>query len=198
MGLHRKQLDSDWLTDPRPLAGRLPRAFLDEVTGQIVCSSDRSLRRPLQLLSLPLSFSFGIYEGTYLLFDTSSFEGAFTSSSTVLVGLSEWTEEGRAWRIRSKAKRLERTDAQMDTDDTSDEEELAMSFLHQVGRCRAILPPDEQAASPSGRPILKAAEVVSSCLEKARRRHKELKEKLEEARTEADRRAAEVIANGNR
>ncbi|KDN39618.1 ribosomal protein S5 domain 2-like protein [Tilletiaria anomala UBC 951] len=176
---------------------RLPKATFHERTNRVICSDDPANSAPLPLLSLPFSSSFGIYEGAHLLSDPSSFEAAFTASSHIVVGLSEWTEEGSTW-ARAVASFENDSEAQdgaqhsMDTDEDFKGDEglnhLAITYLHQVGRCRALLPPDElQGPANREQPsaLLTPLQVITSCLAKAKRRYAELKGVLETARSEA-------------
>ncbi|KAI0355465.1 ribosomal protein S5 domain 2-like protein [Trametes cingulata] len=50
----------------------LPKATYNEETKRTICS--RKVREPLQIGRLPTSFSFGIFDGTHLLADPTSFE----------------------------------------------------------------------------------------------------------------------------
>ncbi|KAH9942593.1 ribosomal protein S5 domain 2-type protein [Amylocystis lapponica] len=51
---------------------RLPKATFDEETGRTTCS--RKTRLPLQISRLPASMSFGIFDGTHIVVDPTSFE----------------------------------------------------------------------------------------------------------------------------
>ncbi|KAI0774691.1 ribosomal protein S5 domain 2-type protein [Trametes elegans] len=65
---------------------RLPKATYYEVTKRTTCS--RKVQEPLQIGRLPTSFSFGIFDGTHLLADPTSFEEPLLDT-TVSVVLDE-------------------------------------------------------------------------------------------------------------
>ncbi|EIW61518.1 uncharacterized protein TRAVEDRAFT_35012 [Trametes versicolor FP-101664 SS1] len=50
----------------------LPKATYDEETKRTICS--RKVQEPLQIGRLPTSFSFGVFDGTHILADPTSFE----------------------------------------------------------------------------------------------------------------------------
>ena len=199
----QQHLHHSALTKHMPIpTARIPHATYDETKQPSVrCQkpTPSSPGAPLRLLSLPLTFSFSVYEGTHLLSDPSGFEGAFTSSSSTsvhgsaLVGLTQWTEEGKAWKQEWKELAAsmneegeEKADDEMEEDADSDEstredlEAVAIQYLHTVGRCRAILPPDEQKdAKLTG--LLTPAQLTHNCIAKARRRYTELRTILEKA-----------------
>ncbi len=151
--------------------GTLPATEIDAATGHVLCSPDASQRKPLRLLSLPLSFSFGVYEGAHLLSDPSSFEAAFTAGNNVAMALSTWTEEGLQWQA-------EQQDAAEKASSDSNNA-VQVHYLHQVGRCKAVLPADE--AQSDSAVVLNGASLLSNCFSKASSRYAELQTKLKEA-----------------
>lgn len=70
-------------------------------------------------------------------------------------------------------------------DDDAEREEsdaVAIQYLHTVGRCRAILPPDEQKDSNAKLTgLMTPAQLTHNCIAKARRRYAELRAILEKA-----------------
>ncbi|KAI1795008.1 ribosomal protein S5 domain 2-like protein [Ganoderma leucocontextum] len=62
---------------------RLPKARFDEDRQQTICS--RKTREPLALGRLPTSFSFGIFDGTHVLADSTSFEEPLLATSVSVV-----------------------------------------------------------------------------------------------------------------
>ncbi|KAM5542397.1 hypothetical protein V8D89_003856 [Ganoderma adspersum] len=61
----------------------LPKARYDEDRQQTICS--RKIREPLALGRLPTSFSFGIFDGTHVLADPTSFEEPLLDTSVSVV-----------------------------------------------------------------------------------------------------------------
>ncbi|KAI0650899.1 ribosomal protein S5 domain 2-type protein [Trametes meyenii] len=61
----------------------LPKATYNEETGRTVCS--RKAREPLQMGRLPTSFSFGIFDGSHLLADPTSFEEPLLDTNVSVV-----------------------------------------------------------------------------------------------------------------
>ncbi|EKM59904.1 uncharacterized protein PHACADRAFT_181840 [Phanerochaete carnosa HHB-10118-sp] len=51
---------------------RLPKATFDEDTGRVLCTRKEMI--PLQISRFPLSMSFGVFDGTHILTDPTSFE----------------------------------------------------------------------------------------------------------------------------
>ncbi|KAI0694371.1 ribosomal protein S5 domain 2-like protein [Cerioporus squamosus] len=62
---------------------RLPKATYDEDRHRTVCS--RKIREPLQIGRLPTSYSFGIFDGTYILADPTSFEEPLLDTTVSVV-----------------------------------------------------------------------------------------------------------------
>ncbi|RPD67466.1 ribosomal protein S5 domain 2-like protein [Lentinus tigrinus ALCF2SS1-7] len=62
---------------------KLPKARYDEVRQKTVCS--RKNREPLQIGRLPTSYSFGIFDGTHLLADPTSFEEPLLDTTVSVV-----------------------------------------------------------------------------------------------------------------
>ncbi|KAI0638638.1 ribosomal protein S5 domain 2-type protein [Trametes polyzona] len=61
----------------------LPKATYNEETKRTICS--RKVREPLQIGRLPTSFSFGIFDGTHLLADPTSFEEPLLDTTVSVV-----------------------------------------------------------------------------------------------------------------
>ncbi|GJE87506.1 ribosomal protein S5 domain 2-like protein [Phanerochaete sordida] len=62
---------------------RLPKATFDEDTGKVVCT--RKEKTPLQIGRFPLSVSFGIFDGTHVLTDPTSFEEPLLDTTFTVV-----------------------------------------------------------------------------------------------------------------
>ncbi|UZJ51794.1 hypothetical protein CBS101457_001114 [Exobasidium rhododendri] len=128
---------------------RLPLASFNEDTEQIVCSPDPSLSKSLTLTTCPISCSFGIVDGTYLLSDIDAFEASLVSSS-ITITLD-------ALRIPSK-------------DDD-------VVYVHSTGVCTALITSQEAihasvngSDEEGGRVRIKDEEVIAVCIVRARRR----------------------------
>ncbi|KAI0371452.1 ribosomal protein S5 domain 2-like protein [Pilatotrama ljubarskyi] len=61
----------------------LPKATYNEETKRTICS--RKIREPLQIGRLPTSFSFGIFDGTHILADPTSFEEPLLDTTVSVV-----------------------------------------------------------------------------------------------------------------
>jgi exosome complex component RRP43 len=130
---------------------RLPQAALDEETNQIICSPDPSKRHSLFLTACPLSCSFGVVEGTYLLSDPDAFESSLVTSTI---------------RITIEANRASEDD---------------IVNVHCTGVCSALISPIEAnqasvkgSSEEKGQVRVKDEDLIAVCIHRARRRCKDL------------------------
>lgn len=173
----------------RRLLARLPKAIYDDRSGRVVCSPHTQDQWPLPLLCLPLSFTFGVYNGEHLLTDPSAFEEGFTAQSTITIGLASDTALGVRWAARGSASAHNQDAMQVDApDDASDGARPAqVLLLQQAGYCRASQPASNPGTgtglggetTPS--PLLSTEDVIALCLAQARTRYTELLELLQAA-----------------